>query len=200
MAKRVDESAWRREGPELVRGLRARRPDVRAHAIARICELFDPLVKMQARGYRYYGAAYGTALDLADLEQVARVGLLEAIATFRPARGAFPTHAMWTIRNALSKHIENLANPVKLPAWMIRRLAKFSRVHTRLAHVLGREPHRSELAAALGMSEAAIDDMRIYDQGPAPLPYEVIGVPASNPNLLWSERRARNRMKGPRTS
>jgi len=199
MAKRVDEGAWRREGPELIRALRARRVEIRAASIHRICELFDPLVKMQARAYQHYGAAYGTAMDLADLEQVARVGLLEAVQTFRPARGAFPTHAMWTIRNALSKHIENTANPVKLPAWMIRRLAKLARIHTTLAHELGREPTRGELAAALHLSESAIDDMRIYDQGPAPLPYEVSGVPASNPNLLWSERRARNKMKGPRT-
>lgn len=189
MAKRVDEGAWRREGDELIRGLRARRDDVRAATIQRICELFDPLAKMLARSYQHYAT-----IDLCDLEQVARVGLLEAIASFRPQRGAFPTHAMWTIRNALSKHIESTCNPVRLPAWMIRRLAKLARMHTRLAQRFGREPHRSELAAALRMNESAIDDMHIYSEGPAPLPYEVSGIPASDPKTLKWER-PRNRLR-----
>lgn len=190
MAKRVDESAWRREEPELIRGLRARRDDVRAATIQRVCELFDPLVRMLAQNYQHYVPD----VEIRDLEQVARVGLLEAIQSFRQQRGAFPTHAMWTIRNALSKYIEATGNPVRLPAWMLRRLAKLSRMQTRLAQRLGREPSRAELAAALRMNESAIDDMRIYNEGPAPLPYEISGIPNSDPKTLRWER-PRNRLR-----
>lgn len=170
MSKRVDESAWRREGLELIRGLRFRNSKLRAVVVARICELFDPLVKTLARSY-----PHETETDLSDLEQVARVGLLEAINTFRPQRGAFPTHAMWTIRNALSKHTETVGI-VKLPAWMLRRLPKMGRMHTHLSHVLGREPSRSELAAALHLPEDAIAAMQLHAAGPVALPYEITGV------------------------
>jgi DNA-directed RNA polymerase specialized sigma subunit len=192
MAKRVDESAWRREGPMLMRGLRARRPSVRLVTIARICELFDPLVKTQARSYQHHVGTISS--DLCDLEQVARMGLLEAIKTFRPRRGAFPTHAMWTIRNALSKYVEAVASPVRLPAWMVRRLPKLGRTQSRLAHVLGREPTRAELATALHLPENAIDAMRLYAEGPMPLPYEVTGVPFGDSGLAHNFSRRKGKV------
>ena len=175
MPKRVDERAWRHEEAECLRGLRARRPDIRAATIARLCVLFDPLVKNQAKVYRQHVIGGGVE----DLEQVARIGLLEAIASFRPERGAFPVHAMWSIRNALSKYVEGLGNPVALPAWLIRRVPKLRRLTIRLTQELLREPTHDELASAMGMPREAIDAMLIYQEGPRPLPIEVTGHPFS---------------------
>lgn len=165
MAKRVEETAWRHEHAALVKSLRARRPAVRHAAVARICELFEPLVKAQARSCQQ--SVCGGELE--DLEQVARMGLLDAINTFKPTRGAFPSHAMWTIRNALSKYVESLGNPVALPAWMIRRVSKLKRVATQLAQELQRPPTRTELAARMQMPVTAIETMQAYISGPVEL-------------------------------
>jgi DNA-directed RNA polymerase specialized sigma subunit len=173
VAKRVDESAWSRESATLLPGLRARRAGVRSAAIARLCELFDPLAKSLARGYQQ--DVIGG--DYEELEQVARVGLLEAIQTFRPKRGAFPSHAMWSIRNALSKYVETLGNPIVLPAWMIRRLPKMKRAFRQLAQELLREPTTEEVAVRMKMPLRAINAMLTYNDGAGEMPQEIDGAP-----------------------
>lgn len=177
MAKRVDETSWRRESATLLRWLR-RGPVVQKEAIERICVLFDPLVKALARTYRQ-NVVGG---DEEELEQVARVGLLEACKSFRPKRGAFPSHAMWSIRNALSKHVETLGNPVVLPAWMIRRLSKMKRAILTLTQELQREPTTEEIAARMKMPLRAINAMFAYDEGAGDMPPEVDGHPF-DPNM-----------------
>jgi RNA polymerase sigma factor (sigma-70 family) len=168
--------------------LRSRYPGIRAQGIAAICEMFEPLVKSQARAYRQH--VLGADPD--DLEQEARIGLLQACETFRPKLGAFPTHAVWAIRNALSKYVEGLGNPVKVPAWMVRRLPKLRRMHITLAHELLREPSRAELAEAMKMPERAIEAMQAYDAGPGPMPGEYgakVGSQLSKPRNSSQRRK-----------
>lgn len=168
MSDRRDFSADERAGA--LKMLRSRKR--RAEAVAQLCLMFEPLVKAQAKAYRQ--GVFGADLD--DLEQTARVGLLIACDTFDPKRGAFPSHAMWCIRDALSKYVETLGNPVKMPAWMMRRLPKMRRMTATLAQRLLREPTKSELAAALKMPEHAIDSLLAYEEGPWRLPPEISGL------------------------
>lgn len=144
-----------------------RRP-TRRRAVDAICLLFEPLVKAQARAYRQH--VFGAELE--DLEQVARVGLLDAVASYNAKKGPLPTHVVWSIRNALSKYVETLGNPVKAPAWMVRRLPKLRRLVVVMAHELLREPTREELATRMKLNVQAIESMQAFDAGPAVMPAE----------------------------
>lgn len=158
-----------------LRQLQSQDKTVRAVGIAHLCKMFDPLVKTLAGSYQQH--VIGAERE--ELEQVARVGLLEACATYKPKEkdrgGLFPQHATWCIRNALSKHVETLGNPVPLAAWLTRRLPKLRRAVSRLAQEFLREPTREELATEMKMPEHAIATMLAYDEGPAPLDDERAG-------------------------
>lgn len=155
-----------------LKALKSRRKATRQQAMAALCALFEPLVKANARSYRQHvlGA------ELGDLEQVARVGLLEACQTYEWNKGAFPTHVMWSIRNALSKYVETLGNPVRAPAWIVRRLPKLRRFIVLMGHELLREPTRDELAMRMKMPLTAIEAMLAYDDGPHQLSNDISGT------------------------
>lgn len=146
---------------DILKALRARRPWIRTEARAQLCAAFEPLVRSQARSYRQQVCG----ADLEDLEQEARVGLVSAIETYDPKKGAFASHAMWEVRNALSKYVESLGNPVRIPAWMIRRLPKLRRMVVTLSHELLREPKREELAERMKLPVYAIETMLSYEAG-----------------------------------
>lgn len=134
--------------------------------IAQLCKIFDPLVKASAIAYQQHVSG----AEREELEQVARVGLLEACVSYAPPEkdrgGLFATHAHWCVRNALSKYVESLVNPVSLAAWLVRRLPKMRKMTTRLAQQLLREPTIEELAEAMNMKTTAIAVMLAYDEGP----------------------------------
>ncbi len=153
-----------------------RRKATRIAAVARLCEMFEPLVKAQARAH------WHTKAEIDDLEQVARVGMLEACDSFvKVAKvkkwndGVFPTYALWCIRNALSKHSETNEHLVRLPAWMHRRLPKLRKARARLAQELLREPTYEELAARLKMPLRAVETMLVYEEAPKDLPAWISG-------------------------
>jgi RNA polymerase primary sigma factor len=160
----------------VLKRLRSRVKLVRAGAIERLCEMFEPLVRAQARSHSH------TRVELEDVLQVARVGLLEACNGFVDESkkrkwndGAFPTYATWCIRNALSKHDETNVRLVKLPAWMHRRMPKLRRLRSRLAQELMREPTADDLAAAMKLPLTAITDMLVYEEASFDLPSEITG-------------------------
>lgn len=159
-----------------VKMLRSRIKATREEATARLCEMFEPLVRAQARSHA------NAKVDLDDLVQTARLGLVEACVGF-PAEakkkswtdGAFATYATWCVRNALSKYDEGNSRLVKQPAWMHRRMPKLRRLRNRLAQELMREPTLEELAAALKMPLDAVTDMVINEEAPQTLPPVVTG-------------------------
>lgn len=150
------------ERAKAIKALKSRRRAVRVRAIEQLCRMFEPLVKSQAKVYRQ--SVIGAERE--DLEQTARVGLLVACQTFNPRKGAFASHAMWCVRDALSKHIEGLGNPVRLPAWMIRRLPKLRRTIMILAHELLRPPLQAEIAARMKIPIHAVETLLAYEAGP----------------------------------
>lgn len=145
---------------------------IRQDGIAALCEFYEPLVKSMAQRYRQNG-------EIEELEQVARLALVEACISFEPQRWKqcsdglgrlFSQHAVWALRHALSEYVRSLPNPVRLPSVLANRLPKMRRETVRLAHELGREPTTEEIAAAAGPPKAqypnrtqAIALMRIYD-------------------------------------
>jgi RNA polymerase sigma factor (sigma-70 family) len=111
----------------------------------------EPLVYSIAR--RFVGP-----VELEDLAQEGRVGLLKAIPRFDEARGTrLTTYATaWIegeIRAALRQSL------IRLPAAKAARLGDLDRASQELRTKLGREASFAELAGATGLNEGAIEDM-----------------------------------------
>lgn len=162
-----------------VRQLTSRKRQQRAEAVSELCAMFEPLVKSMAMRYRQPLPDAGRE----ELEQVARLALVEACDTFDHRRWKrrkdglerlFARHAMWSVRHTLAEYVRGLPNPVRLPGVIMDTLPKLRREAVKLAQQLGREPTLEELTRAVGMpngkyqrnSEAMVARMLVYDEIP----------------------------------
>src|SRR5438105_12840254 len=105
-----------------------------------LLQRWEPLARHLAG--RYTGAA-----EREDLEQVARLALLQAARRFDPARGRpFPAYAIPTILGALRHYLRDQQRAIRIPTrwWDLYRPLQRLREH--LAPALGREPTEAELA------------------------------------------------------
>lgn len=90
---------------------------------------------------------------LADLEQVAREGLLSALHRFDPARGLpFLALASPTIVGSLRRHYRDRGWAVRVPRRVHEIAGASSAAEERLTRRLGRVPRADELATELGIS------------------------------------------------
>jgi RNA polymerase primary sigma factor len=112
------------------------------------------LVITIARGY---SNADGR-VSLPDLIQEGNLGLIRAVERFDGNRGLrFSTYAAWWIREAIVRALAQHSRPVRLPAHVFNELGRVRRARRQLTSTLGREPRRSELAAATGIAERRLD-------------------------------------------
>jgi RNA polymerase primary sigma factor len=103
------------------------------------------LVVSVARRYRNRG------LPFEDVIAEGNIGLLHAVAKYDWQRGyRFSTYAVWWIRQAITRAIDNQGSTISIPVHVREALGRRSRVVHRLANDLGREPTSEELDAALG--------------------------------------------------
>jgi RNA polymerase primary sigma factor len=113
------------------------------------------LVVAIAKDYRNLG------LSFPDLIQEGNLGLIRAVEKFDHRRGfKFSTYAVWWIRQALVRAIQNHSRTIRLPSHVHDRLQRSQRVKAELTGKLGREPTPAELAPALGVdaeSREALD-------------------------------------------
>lgn len=94
---------------------------------------------------------------LADLQQVAREGLLTALHRFDPARGLpFPALASPTVLGALRRHYRDRGWAVRVPRRVHEIAGASAAAEERLTRRLGRVPRADELAGELGIS---LDDL-----------------------------------------
>jgi RNA polymerase primary sigma factor len=128
---------------ELDLGYRARSGDARARA--RLVEKNLRLVVSVAKRYR------GMGLPFEDLIQEGNIGLMKAADRFDPELGnRFSTYAVWWIRQAIGRAIEDKGRAIRLPAHTGEKARKVRRVHNELLGALGREPTDEEVAERLG--------------------------------------------------
>jgi RNA polymerase primary sigma factor len=129
--------------------LRAQQGDEEARK--RLVEANMRLVINVARNYSC------PAFSLEDLVQEGAIGLLKAISKFDPSRGyRFSTYAMFWIRQAIGRSVENKSRAIRLPAHIRDAIRRIDRQAAELALALGREPTIDEVATAVGMSERQI--------------------------------------------
>ena len=105
------------------------------------------LVVRIARGY------VGRGLSLEDLVAEGNIGLLRAVEGFDPEMGIrFSTYATFWVKQSIRRVLSNSGHAVRLPYYMSSLLAKWQAAEDQIRDELGREAHRVELVARLGLS------------------------------------------------
>ena len=122
---------WRRRGDELAREELVRR--------------FMPLVRRLAKRYSY------TSEPQDDLEQVASLGLLNALTRYDPHVGSsFRAFAVPTIVGELRRHFRDAAWSMRLPRSLQERTREVQLALGDLSGRLGRSPTIAEVAERIG--------------------------------------------------
>jgi len=168
------EEAWRalqarrREGtgaPGGEPGLPAREHRARMDAVAeshrRMVEAKNTFVHHNLKLVVHMAKEYrGLGLGFQDLIQEGNLGLIRAVEKFDAGRGfKFSTYAAWWIRQSFVRAVQNQSRTVRLPSHVYDFAIQEKRVRNGLAGRLGREPHPPEVAEALGVAVADVEEL-----------------------------------------
>ncbi len=122
------------------------------------------LVISVARKYQNRG------LPLSDLIQEGNIGLVKAADKFDIGRGVrFATHAVWWIRQSVTRALSNKSRTIRLPIQFAQRASELFRTRERLEQDLGRPPTADELSVALHWPAAKVRHMLTVSQPPLDL-------------------------------
>jgi RNA polymerase primary sigma factor len=129
------------------------------------------LVVAIAKDYRNLG------LSFPDLIQEGNLGLIRAVEKFDHRRGfKFSTYAVWWIRQALVRAIQNHSRTIRLPSHVHDRLQRSQRVRAELTGKLGREPSPAELAPELGTDAGSLEALDLLSREAISLESSVAGT------------------------
>jgi RNA polymerase sigma-B factor len=116
-----------------------------------VVKRFLPLARALAARYSH------SAEPLDDLQQVAAVGLLNAIDRFDPERGrSFSTFAVPTILGELRRHFRDRTWAMRVPRVLQELTLRLERARDELSSSMGRQPTLSELAHHVDADEDAV--------------------------------------------
>ncbi len=142
--------AWQEDPESLVlRYLENPRPDLKDLILTH----YGQLVERVARRF--------TGLEQHDdLVQVGFIGLLNALGKFDPEAGVrFNTYATYLVAGEIKHFLRDRSQTIRQPAWLQELRHKVGRTQSLLQHNLGRQPHESEIASELGISESSVREV-----------------------------------------
>lgn len=100
-----------------------------------------------------------------DLVQEGNIGLVNAIRRFNYKDGhKFSTYAIWWIRQAISRAIENQSRTVRIPVHILAEIERMKRVEKELVQRLSKYPTDSELASAMRVPEINVRELKAASQ------------------------------------
>jgi RNA polymerase primary sigma factor len=102
-------------------------------------------------------------MTLGDLVAEGNLGLMRAVEEFDPDAGVrFSTYAAWWIKQAIKRALINAGQPIHIPAYLAKLIAKWRRASAELEAKLGRPATADEMAKKLGISRKKV---AIIEQG-----------------------------------
>lgn len=134
-----------------------------------------------------------SGLALPDLIQEGNLGLIRAVDTYDYRRGSrFVTYAIWWIRQAIIRAIDDCATTIRKPVYINDKLKKIVRATNHLLHERKREPTREEIAEEIKLPLTSIEELMQNDKNPLSLQAlsEEQGDCGIAPFCLWSNSTA----------
>ena len=129
------------------------------------------LVVAIAKDFRNMGITFQ------DLIQEGNIGLIRAVEKFEYQRGhKFSTYAVWWIRQALIRAIQNHSRTIRIPSHVHDTLLKYYRAYNALEKKLGRDPTTLEIANTMGIEEERAEQLQRMVREPVSLEKDVPGT------------------------
>lgn len=147
------------------------RPEVRAallEAVRRGEEAHQRLIEANLRlvvGVARQRQRRAPGLSLLDLVQEGNLGLMRAVEKYDYRLGfRFSTYAIWWIRRAIDRAIAEHGRPIRIPIHLQECVSKLAQAEAQFIERMGRQPTLNELAAATGIPEKKVEQLRRYLQ------------------------------------
>ena len=125
----------------------------------------DELVQANLRLVISIAVKYqGHNVPLEDLIQEGNIGLIKAASKFDYQRGfKFSTYAIWWIKQAIMRTLDNFSRSIRLPSYVVAKMNKFDTVYSTLCQELQREPRRDEIADALDLTLKQVEEILTFN-------------------------------------
>jgi len=124
-------------------------------ARSKIIEANQRLVVFVAKKY------VGRGISFIDLIQEGNVGLVNAVRKFSVKRGhKFSTYAIWWIRQAIARAIENQSRTIRVPVHVICQIDRMRRAEKKISQRIGRKPNDEEIGEEIGVTSERVRQLR----------------------------------------
>lgn len=98
--------------------------------------------------------------DLDDLRQESYFGLVRAAELWKPGAGSFISYAVYWIRAALTRYVENCGSVIRVPVSRRSQIGRYRRTVNEYQVRFGRDPSRRELCAALDLTREQLENLQ----------------------------------------